>query len=63
MSVEVLGETVALLRTAGEPVEIEATGGMTLEVARDYAMTGVDFISVGGLTHSSAIVDIALDLV
>ncbi|GAA2164903.1 nicotinate-nucleotide pyrophosphorylase [carboxylating] [Humibacillus xanthopallidus] len=63
MSVEVLGETVALLRAAGESVEIEATGGMTLEVARDYALTGVDFISVGGLTHSSPIVDIALDLV
>ncbi|MEW1954549.1 carboxylating nicotinate-nucleotide diphosphorylase [Terrabacter sp. NPDC080008] len=63
MSVEVLRETVELLRSAGEPVEIEATGGMTLEVARDYAETGVDFISVGGLTHSSPIVDIALDLV
>ena len=62
MSVEVLGETVRLLRAAGEPVEIEATGGMTLEGAREYAETGVDFISVGGLTHSSPIVDIALDL-
>jgi nicotinate-nucleotide pyrophosphorylase (carboxylating) len=63
MPVATLGETVALLRAAGEPVEIEATGGMTLEVARAYAETGVDFISVGGLTHSSPIVDIALDLV
>jgi nicotinate-nucleotide pyrophosphorylase (carboxylating) len=63
MPVEVLRQTVALLRSAGEPVEIEATGGMTLEVAREYALTGVDFISVGGLTHSSPIVDIALDLV
>ena len=63
MAVEVLGETVALLRAAGEPVEIEATGGMTLEGAREHALTGVDFISVGGLTHSSPIVDIALDLV
>jgi len=63
MGVEVLRETVELLRAAGEPVEIEATGGMTLEVARDYAESGVDFISVGGLTHSSPIVDIALDLV
>jgi nicotinate-nucleotide pyrophosphorylase (carboxylating) len=62
MSVDVLGETVGLLRAAGEPVEIEATGGLTLEVVRDYAGTGVDFISVGGLTHSSPIVDIALDL-
>jgi len=62
MSVDVLAETVGLLRGAGEPVEIEATGGLTLEVVRDYAGTGVDFISVGGLTHSSPIVDIALDL-
>jgi nicotinate-nucleotide pyrophosphorylase (carboxylating) len=62
MSVAVLAETVGLLRAAGEPVEIEATGGLTLEVVRDYAGTGVDFVSVGGLTHSSPIVDIALDL-
>ena len=62
MSVAVLGETVGLLRAAGEPVEIEATGGLTLEVVRDYAGTGVDYVSVGGLTHSSPIVDIALDL-
>ena len=63
MSVEVLCETVELLRSAGEPVEIEATGGLTLEVVADFARTGVDYVSVGGLTHSSPIVDIALDLV
>ena len=63
MDVATLGETIALLRAAGEPVEIEATGGLTLEVVADYAATGVDFVSVGGLTHSSPIVDIALDLV
>jgi nicotinate-nucleotide pyrophosphorylase (carboxylating) len=63
MPVEVLRETVALLRGQAEAVEVEATGGMTLEVAPDYAETGVDYISVGGLTHSSPIVDIALDLV
>jgi len=62
MSVEVLRATGDLLRAAGEPVEIEATGGLTLEVVRDYAATGVDYVSVGGLTHSSPIVDIALDL-
>ncbi|GAA6524827.1 carboxylating nicotinate-nucleotide diphosphorylase [Intrasporangium sp. DVR] len=63
MSVPVLRETVELLRAAGEPVEIEATGGMTLDVVADYAATGVDFVSVGGLTHSSPIIDLALDLV
>lgn len=62
MDVATLRETVSLLRAAGEPVEIEATGGMTLEVVADYAATGVDYVSVGGLTHSSPIVDIALDL-
>jgi nicotinate-nucleotide pyrophosphorylase (carboxylating) len=62
MPVDVLGQTVGLLRAAGEPVEIEATGGLTIEVVRDYAATGVDYVSVGGLTHSSPIVDIALDL-
>jgi nicotinate-nucleotide pyrophosphorylase (carboxylating) len=63
MPVPVLRETVELLRAAGEPVEIEATGGMTLDVVADHATTGVDFVSVGALTHSSSIIDIALDLV
>ncbi|MEO6999575.1 MAG: carboxylating nicotinate-nucleotide diphosphorylase [Terracoccus sp.] len=62
MAPRLLAETVELLRRAGEPVEIEATGGLTLEVVREYAATGVDYVSVGGLTHSSPIVDIALDL-
>lgn len=43
-------------------VWLEATGGLTLATARDVAATGVDFMSVGGLTHSSPILDIALDL-
>lgn len=43
-------------------VWLEATGGLTLANARDVAQTGVDFMSVGGLTHSSPILDIALDL-
>ncbi|MFV0633703.1 carboxylating nicotinate-nucleotide diphosphorylase [Demequina sp.] len=43
-------------------VRLEATGGLTLERAREVAETGVDFMSVGALTHSSPIVDVALDL-
>ncbi|WP_299446609.1 carboxylating nicotinate-nucleotide diphosphorylase [uncultured Phycicoccus sp.] len=62
MSPALLRETVRAVRATGERVEVEATGGLTLEVARDYAATGVDYLSVGGLTHSSPIVDIALDL-
>jgi nicotinate-nucleotide pyrophosphorylase (carboxylating) len=70
MSVDLLRETVRAVRGmreaepgGAEYVEIEATGGLTLEHARAYAETGVDFLSVGGLTHSSPILDIALDLV
>jgi len=63
MSVDLLRGTVEAVRGTGEQVEIEATGGLTLEVARAYAETGVDYLSVGGLTHSSPILDIALDLV
>jgi nicotinate-nucleotide pyrophosphorylase (carboxylating) len=59
MTPDVLREVVAAV---GDRVELEATGGLTLEVARKYAETGVDFLSVGALTHSSPIVDIALDL-
>jgi nicotinate-nucleotide pyrophosphorylase (carboxylating) len=62
MSPDLLRATVAAVRGTGEAVEVEATGGLTLDVVREYAETGVDYLSVGGLTHSSPIVDIALDL-
>ncbi|MBB2925322.1 carboxylating nicotinate-nucleotide diphosphorylase [Cellulomonas cellasea] len=62
----VLTEVVAAVR-AGEArtgrVELEATGNLTLDVAADVARTGVDYLSVGALTHSSPILDVALDLV
>ena len=66
MSVPLLTETVHAVRDMeGEigHVELEATGGLTLETVREYAGTGVDYLSVGALTHSSPILDIALDLV
>jgi len=42
--------------------ELEATGGLTLDRARAVAETGVDYLSVGGLTHSAAVLDIGVDL-
>lgn len=42
---------------------VEVSGGITLENIRDYAEAGVDFISVGALTHSAPAVDISFDLV
>ena len=44
-------------------VELEATGNLTLDRAAEVAATGVDYLSVGALTHSSPILDLALDLV
>jgi nicotinate-nucleotide pyrophosphorylase (carboxylating) len=43
-------------------VKIEASGGITLDNVRTVAMTGVDFISVGALTHSPKALDISLEL-
>jgi nicotinate-nucleotide pyrophosphorylase (carboxylating) len=63
MAPDLLRDTVAAVRAATpDRVELEATGGLTLEHAREYAATGVDYLSVGGLTHSSPILDIAVDL-
>ncbi len=64
MDVSTLGEAVEAVRSAtADRVEIEATGGLTLDVAAAYARTGVDYLSVGALTHSSPVLDLALDLV
>jgi nicotinate-nucleotide pyrophosphorylase (carboxylating) len=46
----------------GDRAELEATGNLTLATVSAYAATGVDYLSVGGLTHSSPILDIAMDL-
>ena len=58
--------TPALLRevvvAVGDRAELEATGNLTLATVEAYAATGVDYLSVGGLTHSSPILDIAMDL-
>lgn len=55
-------EAVRALEPQVGRVQLEATGGLTLDTAREVAQTGVDFMSVGALTHSSAIIDLALDL-
>jgi len=59
MSLSDLRESVR--RTDGG-AELEATGGLTLDVARAVAETGVDYLSVGALTHSSPVLDIGVDL-
>jgi nicotinate-nucleotide pyrophosphorylase (carboxylating) len=56
-------QAVALAAAAGDPrPETEASGGITLETIRAFAETGVDFISVGALTHSAPALDLSLRL-
>ena len=66
MSAETMRQAVAIVTDhqarTGQAVLLEASGGLTLERAHDVAATGVHFISVGGLTHSSPILDVGLDL-
>lgn len=60
MSLVELREAVALRGPRGTP-KLEASGGVTLATLREIAETGVDFISVGALTHSAPALDIGLD--
>jgi nicotinate-nucleotide pyrophosphorylase (carboxylating) len=63
MSPETMKEAVALRdQNAGgaDGVSLEASGGITLENVREVAETGVDFISVGALTHSAATLDFSM---
>ena len=63
MTLEQVGEIIAARKKLASQVEIEASGGVTLEKARDLARAGVDWISVGKLTHSAKSIDFSLDLI
>jgi nicotinate-nucleotide pyrophosphorylase (carboxylating) len=59
MSTDELREAVALV---GGRAKLEASGGVTLDTVRAIAETGVDFISVGALTHSAPSLDVSLEV-
>jgi len=61
-TVEQCAEAVRRTRAAGTGARLEASGGLTLGVARAYAETGVDYLAVGALTHSAPSLDLGLDL-
>ncbi len=61
MDLDQLRAAVTLARR-GPDVALEASGGLTLARARAVAETGVDFVAVGALTHSSPALDLGLDL-
>ncbi|MFN5310448.1 MAG: carboxylating nicotinate-nucleotide diphosphorylase [Candidatus Kapaibacterium sp.] len=59
--------SVANVREAVKMVEgrfeTEASGGINLQTIRDYAQTGVDFVSVGAITHSAPALDISMNII
>jgi nicotinate-nucleotide pyrophosphorylase len=61
MNLKTLRKTVKLCRRAG--VKTEASGGVNLQNVRAIAKAGVDYISVGALTHSAPALDVSLKIV
>jgi len=57
---ELLKEAITLINGK---FETEASGGITIETIQSFAATGVDFISVGALTHSAKSIDLSLKVV
>lgn len=62
MSPETMRRAVALRDRSGLRIQLEASGGVTLQTVRGIADTGVDRISIGGLTHQAVSLDVALDV-
>lgn len=60
MSLEQMQKAVVLRNASGRRVFLEASGNLSLERARGVAETGVDFLSVGALTHSAPSADLSL---
>ena len=61
-SLEDMRRAVALSRAAAHPARLEASGGVSLEQLRTIAATGVDFVSIGGLTKHVQAVDMSMRL-
>jgi nicotinate-nucleotide pyrophosphorylase (carboxylating) len=61
MTLDQLRAAVARRDLLAPGIELEASGGVTLETVRGIALTGVERISVGGLTHAARWLDVALD--
>jgi nicotinate-nucleotide pyrophosphorylase (carboxylating) len=62
MTPKEVNKAVKQVRKVLPKATIEASGSMTLKTVRDYAKTGVDFISVGALTHSATAVDLNMKI-
>ena len=62
MSVEMMSEAVKRVRSSNKGILTEASGNVTLARIRTIAETGVDYISVGALTHSIMAADLSLEV-
>ena len=62
MSPKEVARALKLIRAALPKATVEASGNVNLKTVRDYAKTGVDFISVGALTHSATAVDLSMKI-
>jgi nicotinate-nucleotide pyrophosphorylase (carboxylating) len=60
LSFDDMRAAVARNRQRGAPAKLEASGGVTLATARDIALTGVDYISIGGITKHVQAVDLSM---
>jgi len=56
-------KAVKQIRTQSPKIKIESSGNMNLKTVRKYALAGVDFVSVGALTHSTTAVDLSMKIV
>ncbi len=56
-----LEQTRAAVQMVGGKTKLESSGGLTIENAKAYAATGVDYLAIGALTHSAPVMDIGLD--
>jgi nicotinate-nucleotide pyrophosphorylase (carboxylating) len=59
MTPDQCGQAVSIVNGRAK---LEASGGITLDLARAYAQSGVDYLAIGALTHSASVLDIGLDL-
>jgi nicotinate-nucleotide pyrophosphorylase (carboxylating) len=63
MKVEDVRQAVQRVAAHSRQVPVETSGGIRLENVREYAETGVDYISIGALTHSPQAVDLSMRIV
>jgi nicotinate-nucleotide pyrophosphorylase (carboxylating) len=63
MRIQEMKRAVRIIRSSDPDIKIEASGGVNLRNVREVALTGIDFISVGALTHSAPALDLSLILI